>query len=162
MPDNDVQMIAFLSSLRVSDTLTPREIDVFLDYCETLQVPPREIIADSGEQGQALCFVVEGGAVLVHGDQSQEVELTHIAQGELMGEMSFFDARPRMLRIRASKRGARLLRLTRPMYERLRVEHPYIAVNLLEYAIISLDHMFRRVSSDMADYARYLFLPGKK
>jgi CRP-like cAMP-binding protein len=162
MPDNDPKLIEFISKLSMSATLTPREVDVFLDYCEPVQVGPLEVIAEIGELGQALYFVVEGAVSLVHGVESQEVELTHVAESELMGEMSFFDRRPRMLRLRAAKRGARLLRLTRPMYERLRVEHPYIAVNLLEYAIISLDHMFRRVTSDMADYARYLFLPGKK
>jgi hypothetical protein len=48
------------------------------------------------------------------------------------------------------------------MYKRLRVEHPYIAVNLLEHAIISLDHLVRRVSQDEMSLARYMFGKAKR
>lgn len=64
--------------------------------------------------------------------------------------------------MRALSDKTRLLRLSRSMYDRLRVENPYIAVNLLEFAIISLDHLIRRVSEDVATYAHYLYSPGKK
>jgi hypothetical protein len=48
------------------------------------------------------------------------------------------------------------------MYKRLRVEHPYIAVNLLEHAIVSLDHLFRQVSQDVTTFSSYFYLPGRK
>lgn len=162
MPNNDPALIQFLGQLAMCAPLTQREVDVFLDYCEPVDVKKGEVIADIGEVGQVLYFVVKGEAGLYHDDGSQEIELTRVKEGELMGEMSFFDRNPRQVRMRAVKGGTRLLRLTRPLYERLRIEHPYIAVNLLEYAIVSLDHMFRRVSDNMANYSRYLFSPGKK
>lgn len=162
MPNNDPALIEFLSRLAMCETLTQREIDVFLDYCEPVEMKKGAVIAEIGEVGQALYFVVAGEAGLYHDDVAQEIELTRVQESELMGEMSFFDRNPRMVRMRAVKNGTRLLKLSRPLYERLRIEHPYIAVNLLEYAIVSLDHMFRRVSSDMASYTRYLFAPGKK
>ena len=43
------------------------------------------------------------------------------------------------------------------MYQRLRIEHPFIAVNLLEDTIVSLDRLFRRVTQDVATYAKYLY-----
>ena len=73
-----------------------------------------------------------------------------------MGEMSFFDREPRSARIRAMA-DTQLLKLSRKMYTRLRVEHPYIAVNLLEHAIISLDHLFRRVGMDIASFNQYMY-----
>ena len=79
-----------------------------------------------------------------------------------MGEMSFFDHKPRLLRMRAKSDDTQLLKLPRAMYDRLRVEHPYIAVNLLEHAIISLDHLVRRVSQDEMSLARYVFGKGKR
>ena len=75
--------------------------------------------------------------------------------------MSFFDREPRSVRLLAKSADTRLLRLTRTMYTRLRVEHPFIAVNLLEHAIINLDHLFRRVSQDVATFSRYVY-GGKK
>lgn len=162
MPDNDPALIEFMNGLSMCATLTHREIDVFLDYCEPVNMKKGEIIAEIGEVGQALYFIVKGEAGLYHDDVAQEIEVTRVREGELMGEMSFFDLNPRAVRMRAVKDDTLLLTLNRPLYERLRIEHPYIAVNLLEYAIVSLDHMFRRVSSDMASYTRYLFAPGKK
>ena len=81
---------------------------------------------------------------------------------ELMGEMSFFDRQPRSVRIRSVADETQLLKLSRAMYKRLRVEHPYIAVNLLEHAIVSLDHLFRQVSRDVTTFANYFYAPGKK
>ena len=60
------------------------------------------------------------------------------------------------MRLVAKSADTRLLRLSRTMYQRLRVEHPFIAVNLLEQAIVNLDHLFRRVSHDMATFSRYV------
>jgi CRP-like cAMP-binding protein len=85
-----------------------------------------------------------------------------VASGEMVGEMSFFDRKPRLLRMRAGRNDTQLLKLSRPMYERLRIEHPFIAVNLLEHAIISLDHLLRRVSTEEVNLARYVFGKGKR
>ena len=75
--------------------------------------------------------------------------------------MSFFDRSPRSVSMRATQADTQLLKLTRKKYNRLRLEHPFIAVNLLEHAIVSLDHLFRRVSSDVASYSSYFYGKGK-
>ncbi|HET20174.1 MAG TPA: Crp/Fnr family transcriptional regulator [Chromatiales bacterium] len=138
------------------------EYATFLEYCELIEVKEGEIIADIGEVGEALYFVVEGEVALVTGSPASEIEVGRIPTGELMGEMSFFDRKPRQVRMKAATPRDRLLKLTRPMYKRLRIEHPYIAVNLLEYAIISLDHLFRRASEDVSNLNLYLYGTGKK
>jgi hypothetical protein len=79
-----------------------------------------------------------------------------------MGEMSFFDRQARSARTRSMSANTRLLKLNRAMYKRLRVEHPYIAVNLLENAIISLDHLFRRLTMDVASFNQYMYGNGPK
>ena len=120
-----------------------------------------EIIADIGEVGEALYFVIQGATALFHEDSGNETEVGRGNSGELMGEMSFFDREPRSVRIKAVEDNTQLLKLSRIMYSRMRVEHPFIAVNLLEHAIVSLDHLFRRVSSDVATYSQYLYGKGK-
>jgi CRP-like cAMP-binding protein len=87
--------------------------------------------------------------------------VARVREGELMGEMSFFDRQPRAVKISAVGE-VKILKLTRAMYKRLRVEHPYIAVNLLEHAIVSLDHLFRQVSQDVSTFASYFSAPGRK
>ena len=138
------------------ESLTIREVNTFLEFTEAVSFKKGEIIADIGDIGDALFFVIEGTTGLFHENQGKEVEIGELEAGELMGSMSFFDDKPRSARIRAMK-DSRLLRISKTMYNRLRVEHPYIAVLLLEQAIMSLDHLFRGVSMDIASFNQYMY-----
>lgn len=139
------------------ESLTIREINTFLEFTEAVSFKKGDIIADFGEIGNALFFVVEGVTGLFHDNQGKEVEIGKLSAGELMGSMSFFDDKPRSARIRAMSPDTRLLRISKVMYNRLRVEHPYISVLLLEQAIMSLDHLFRGVSMDIASFNQYMY-----
>lgn len=159
--DKKSELSDFLNQQYLCESLTLREVNMLLDFTDLVEFQKGQIIADIGEVGEALYFVVRGEAALVYGNEGQTVELGRIKEGELMGEMSFFDREPRSVRMLAMANETRLLRLSRTMYQRLRVEHPYIAVNLLEHAIVSLDRLFRRVSQDVASFSQFIF-GGKK
>ena len=139
------------------ESLTINEVNTFLEFTEAVSVEKGGIIADFGEIGDALYFVIEGVTGLFHNNQGKEVEIGELEAGELMGSMSFFDDKPRSARIRAMSENTRLLRISKIMYNRLRVQHPYIAVLLLEQAIMSLDHLFRGVSMDIASFNQYMY-----
>jgi len=162
MTSEKLNLVQFLNQQPLCESLTVKEVQILLDYTEIVDFKKGQIIADIGDVGEALFFVIDGEAALLHDDGSNETEVGRIPSGELMGEMSFFDREPRSVRMRATNANTRLLRLSRTMYNRLRIEHPYIAVNLLEHAIVSLDHLFRRLSSDVATYSNYLYGKGKK
>lgn len=138
------------------ESLTISEVNTFLEFTEAVSFKKGEIIADIGDIGDALFFVVEGVTGLFHENQGKEVEIGELEGGELMGSMSFFDDKPRSARIRAMS-DTRLLRISKTMYNRLRVQHPYISVLLLEQAIMSLDHLFRGVSMDIASFNQYMY-----
>ena len=139
------------------ESLTIREVNTFLEFTEAVTFQKGDIIADIGDIGDALFFVIEGVTGLFHDNQGKEVEIGELEAGELMGSMSFFDGQPRSARIRAMSKNTRLLRISKVMYNRLRVEHPYISVLLLEQAIMSLDHLFRGVSMDIASFNQYMY-----
>ncbi len=160
--DEEIDLAHFLNQQYLCESLTIKEVRILLDYMSLVEVKNGEIIADIGEVSEALYFVVKGEAALFHENNGKDTEIGRMQVGELMGEMSFFDRQPRSVRMRAISTEAQLLRLPRPMYLRLRVEHPYIAVNLLEHAIISLDHLLRRVSKDVATFSHYLYGAGKR
>lgn len=162
MTGEKIDLTQFLNQQYLCESLTVTEVQTLMDYTVLVECRKDEVVADMGEVGDALYFVVNGEAVLTYEESGQETEVGRISAGEMMGEMSFFDRKPRMLRMRAGSNDTQLMRLSRPMYERLRVEHPYIAVNLLEHAIISLDHLLRRVSRDEMSLARYMFGKGKR
>lgn len=138
------------------ESLTINEVNTFLEFTEAVSFKKGEIIADIGDIGDALFFVIEGVTGLFHENQGKEVEIGELEAGELMGSMSFFDDKPRSARIRAMS-DTRLLRVSKTMYNRLRVQHPYISVLLLEQAIMSLDHLFRGVSIDIASFNQYMY-----
>ncbi len=162
MSHETIDLAHFLNQQYLCESLTIKEVRKLLNYMQLIEVKNGDIIADIGEVSEALYFVVQGEAALFYENNGKETEVGRMQVGELMGEMSFFDRQPRSVRMRAVSEEAQLLKLPRPMYQRLRVEHPYIAVNLLEHAIISLDHLLRRVSKDVATFSNYLYGPGKR
>ena len=161
MVTKKIDLAQFLNQQYLCESLTIKEVTTLIDYTEQVTCNKGDIIADIGDVGEALYFVIEGETALFAGDKA-ESQVGLIKAGELMGEMSFFDREPRSVRAKALKDGTILLKLSRAMYKRLRIEHPYIAVNLLEHAIISLDHLFRQVSQDVSTLSSYFYAPGKK
>ena len=152
----------FLKEQNLWETLTDAELKNFLEFTEEVTCGKGEIIADIGEVGKALFIVMDGEITLVADDGMEEIKVGKIIKGEILGEMSFFDQKPRSVRLKAAASSTRLLRLSRARYERMRVQCPYVAVNLLELAIVSLDHLVRRQSTDVATYTRFLYGKGKK
>ena len=161
MTKKEINLTQFLSHHHLCASLTVKEVETLLKYLEFVDYKKDDIIANIGDVGEALYFVVKGEAALILDDGNQVLEVGRMKEGELMGEMSFFDRQPRMLRVVAIDE-TQLLKLSRVMYQRMRVEHPYVAVNLLEHAIISLDHLVRHVSEAEASLTRYIFGPGKR
>ena len=152
-----VELADFLKHQHLCQSMTLQEIDTLLDFLRYEEVERGEVIADIGQVGENLYLVVSGEVVLETRDATGgEVEAGRLFEGELAGEMSFFDRQPRSVRMTAGSQKAGLLRLSREMYRRVRVEHPYLAVNLLEHALISLDHLFRRISTEYSQVTEYI------
>ncbi len=147
----------FLSENAMFYSLTDKEIDKFLEYTEVVWASKGDIIADVGVPSDSLDFLLDGTVELQHGPEDKPISIGHMKKGELSGELSFFDQKPRQIRLVAESDQVTLLRLKRPLYMRLRVEHPFIAVNLLEFAIISLDRLMRRTSTEIANMNQYLY-----
>lgn len=162
MTAKSIDLKDFMNQQYLCESLTMTEVETLLEYTELVPFQKNDVIAQAGSVGDALYFVVKGEAALLFDDSGREVEVGHMKEGELMGEMSFFDQQPRMLQMRATSAETELLKLSRPMYDRLRIEHPYIAVNLLEHAIISLDHLVRRLSTEEINLSRYIYGPGRR
>jgi len=162
MTTEKIELTQLLNQQYLCESLTMKEVQTLVDYTEFVRCKKNEVISDIGEIGDALYFIIKGEAALLYEEAGRESEIGRMTEGELMGEMSFFDRRPRLLRMRSTSADTQLLKLTRVMYERLRLEHPFIAVNLLEHAIISLDHLVRRLSSDEMSLSRYMYGKAKR
>lgn len=131
-------------------SMTHKEVETFIDFTELMEVEPKEIFADIGEVGDRIYLVIEGEVRLFKEEVGREIEVGTVGTGGLVGEMSFFDRKPRTIRLRARRNGVRMLSITRPMYRRLTFQHPIIAVHLLEFIILSLDELIRSTSKDIS------------
>ena len=133
------------------EALTSDEVAKFVQFTNLVEAEPNQVLADIGEVGEKFYLVLEGKIRLVNDEGGKEMDVGRIEAGCLAGEMSFFDRQPRSIRLRAGKKGnVRILAISRPMYKRLCVEHPYISVNLLEFVVMSLDKLIRNSSKDIA------------
>ena len=160
--NNKVEIAQLLNQQYLCESLTIKEVQTLLDFTDLIEAKNQEVVAEIGEVGDGLYFVTKGEVGFFSDDQNKEVEVARVKAGELMGEMSFFDRQPRSVRIRSLSDETQLLKLSRAMYKRLRVEHPYIAVNVVEHAIVSLDHLFRQVSKDVSTFTNYFYGAGRK
>ena len=156
MPDSQLDIAQFLNQQYLCESLTLRQVQTLLTYTKLVTFRHHDVIADIGDVSEALFFVVEGEAALFAERDGTQIEVGRMVEGELMGEMSFFDHKPRMARVVAISDEVKLLKLSRANYQKLRTESPSIAVNLLEHAIISLDHLVRRVTMDVTSFNLYM------
>ena len=150
-------LLEFLAHQYLCQSLTVSEIRTLLKYLTLRQFNNGDILADIGEVGEALYLVVQGEIALVVHDNKKEYEIVREGPGEMLGIMSFFDRKPRSVRLVASAPDTKVLRLSRAMYKRMKIEKPFIAIQLVEHALINLDCMFRKVSNDFAQFAHHLY-----
>ena len=130
--------------------LTDEVVSRFVRYTRIREMGSQEVVADIGEISDRFYLVIGGSIKLLQVDGEKEFEVGRIEPGCLVGEMSFFDRQPRTVRLRARRSGVRLLEINRQMYNRIRIEEPYIATNLLEFVIRSLDSLVRHLSDENA------------
>ena len=156
------ELAQFLSQQYLCESLTVAEVGILLHYLTVLHFNNNDVMSDVGDVGDELYFVVKGEIALVIPDAINEYEIVRSGVGEMLGMMSFFDKRARSVRMVTRADDTQVLRLSRAMYKRMKVEHPYIAINLAEQAIMSLDKLFRSVSSDYAQFSHYLYGSGSK
>lgn len=156
------ELAQFMSHQYLCESLTVAEVNTLLQYLSVLHLDDSDIVSDVGDIGDELYFVVKGEIALVIPDGVNEYEIVRSGVGEMLGMMSFFDKHARSVRLVAKATDTQVLKLSRAMYKRMKVEHPYIAINIVEQAILSLDKLFRSVSRDYAQFSHYLYGGGAK
>ena len=155
------QLFEYFQKNSICESLTQQDVAVMAHFLQEKTFSAGDIINDLGEVGNAMYFIVEGRVCFSATDGQDEAEVGLQGPGNLIGEMSFFDRKPRMLRMKAASKKVVLLEITRPLYDRLKVEHPFIAVNLVENAVVSLDHLIRALSNDLSQFEHYMHGYGR-
>ncbi|WP_127470846.1 Crp/Fnr family transcriptional regulator [Thiomicrorhabdus aquaedulcis] len=158
---NPKELFNFFQQHAICESLTFPEVERLMAYLQEKSYAAGEIISDAGEVSEALGYVINGKVQFSSFDGQDAAIVGKQDEGSLVGEMSFFDRKPRNLRMEASKKGVLMFILTRAMYDRIKVEEPFIAVNILENAIVSLDNLVRHMGDDISALGHYMQGFGK-
>lgn len=156
------ELFAYFQDNMICESLTRSEVDTMTHYLQEKTLRRDAIISDMGEVGNSMYFIIAGKVAFSTSDGQGEADVGRQGKGNLIGEMSFFDRKPRMLKMVAASKEVKLVEITRSMYDRLKVEHPYIAVNLAENAIVSLDHLIRNMSNELSHLENYMTGVGRR
>ena len=156
------ELYDFFQQYKICESLTREEVERLSNYLREEEYREGEVISDQGEVGDALYYVYKGKVGFYTCNGNEIIEVGVQPEGNLVGEMSFFDRQPRNLCMKADSRKVVLIALPRARYDRLKVEEPFIAVNILENAIVSLDHLIRAMSQDLSSIEHYMMGVGKR
>jgi len=155
------QLFDYFQTNAICESLTRSEVNVMTEYLQEKDYKKGDVISDMGDVGTSMYFIMEGKVAFSTFDGQAEADVARQKPGNLIGEMSFFDGQPRLLKMTAATKEVKLIEITRAMYKRLKVEEPYIAVNLVENAIVSLDHLIRNLSSNLSQIENYMSGAGR-
>lgn len=145
-------IIDFLINIPIFDTLKPEELQVVAKHMNFTDLAPGEILFQEGEQGDYVCFVVEGSLdVLKKPEKGHFVTLATLQRGRSIGEMAIIDDFPRSATVRA-RTSAALVILTRKGFDLILSQYPPIGVKILKGISRLLSQALRRTSSRLADY----------
>ena len=71
----------FLNQQYLCESLTIKEVETLLDYTEVMEVDKEQIIADIGDVGEALFFVLKGEAALLSAAPGRALTVGRMKEG---------------------------------------------------------------------------------
>lgn len=99
---NKTALIFALEQIPFFDELTESEMAKLINVMSLYELDPGEILFREGDEGQYVCFVVEGVLeILKKSITGHEIVITTLSHGYSIGEMSMFDRTPRSATVRA-------------------------------------------------------------
>ena len=118
--------------LRFAQTLTPKELETLEDLGEPARYPAGAEIFSEGERSDRVLLVREGRVrVVARAPSGTEVQLAERGPGELLGELSGIDGRPRSASVLALEDVTGLVVPLRA-FRGFLMDHPRVAISLLE------------------------------
>ncbi len=142
----------FLLNTPLFDSLKTNEIKNIAKHLSFIELSKDEILFKEGENGNCVCFVVEGTLdVIKQSLTGESVIITALHRGRSIGEMSIIDDFPRSATVKARTQ-VKLVILTREGFDLLLEENPQVGIKILKKISRLLSLNLRKTSSRLADY----------
>lgn len=132
--------------------LNDDELEIVKNHIELFEVEQGATLFEEGDQGDSVCFVVNGRLdVTKRTITGEDFVLNTLARGQSVGELSIIDKRPRSATVRA-KTEATLFTLKRSDFEVIMQEYSEISIKILKGLSLLLSKKLRQTSSRLISY----------
>jgi CRP-like cAMP-binding protein len=111
-------------------SLSEREWSRLLTHVEQLRFKLGDYLIRAGQVDRSLFILLSGSVAVTREQDKEQVELARFTEGEVIGEIAFFDGAPRSADVRATSDGT-AVRISRDKFEYLSAWEPDLARTLL-------------------------------
>ncbi|SJM92936.1 Crp/Fnr family transcriptional regulator [Crenothrix polyspora] len=125
--------IEFLKTTELFNCLEEQEIATIISRIKTKSVPKNTQVIMVGDTSSTLYIIKEGSVSVVAGnEEGKEIILSTLRTGDIFGELSLFDDKPRSAGI-VSLENCVLLALYKPDFLELLNQSPKMALQVIKY-----------------------------
>lgn len=139
-----------LKSIAIFHDFTDDEIETFLELGDPTAFSAGEMVVRQGEEGNCMYFVGEGRCRVVTRRGGDLVELAQIGPGDIVGELSLFDHRPRSADVQAMS-DCVLMKINEGVLRALAGVFPNAAFKFLLGTVREIGERLRRANSRYVD-----------
>ena len=133
-------------------------VEWFLSHCHIHRYPAKYTLIHAGEEAESLFYIVSGAvSVFIKDDESKEMLLTNLGQGEFVGEMGLFEdkVQPRTAYVR-TKGNCEIAEISYKKFKQLVHLNP----DILMYLSTQLARRLRMTSRQVSNLA-FLDVTGR-
>ncbi len=143
----------FIMDIPLFDELHGGELKMVANHMNFFEIENKEILFREGDQGDYICFVVEGELEVLKKYSTLEdaVVIARVSKKRSIGEMSVIDNTTRSATVRAIKKTA-LIALPKRGFDLILEENPKVGIKILKGIARLMSMNIRLTSSRLADY----------
>jgi len=144
-------MIDFLSEVPLFDSFDKDELSIVSKYMNIIDVEKGECLFNEGDQGDYVCFVLEGDLdVLKKTENNEKIKIASLSTGHSIGEMSILDHIFRSATIIACEKST-LVSLSHKDFDLILDDHPKVGIKILKGLSRHLSLNMRKTSKLYAE-----------
>ncbi len=153
-PDGDAgEASGFLQRAEVFGTLDPPLLAAIAPHLERVRVPEGGTAIREGEPADDCYAIIEGRASVITQVDGQTLELARLEPGDVFGEMSLFEQRPRSTSVIAVS-ALDLVRIPASACRTIEEKDPASAARFYRHLLIETSRRLRRANDVVTDFYR--------
>jgi CRP-like cAMP-binding protein len=137
--------IELMRGMSIFASLDDSELEGISRMCRWIKVDTGQVLIESTEPNTDIFFVARGAvSAKAYSTDGREVTFAHISAGQIFGEFSAIDGKPRSATIDAIEPSL-IARMQADEFRDLLLKHPGMALCLAEHLVLKLRGLSRRV-----------------